>query len=260
MSKKDTAVAPWDAQLAQFAAEATKSMETVITGQFFSIKGGILSLGGVPVPGNTAVAVIAANTFEHAYYEGEYDSENPQAPVCFAFGTDETAMVPHAKALKPQAEKCSKCPHNQFGSAERGKGKACKNVMRLCLLPAGQADAVGKVTVNISNEVLAAASPVYLRLPVTSVKVFAAYVTGLGDNSRGFRLPPFAVVTKVKPVPDPKTQVKVTFEFLDRVPASAAEIAINRHNELQEGIGFPYVALEAAEKAQPAKPGKRGKY
>jgi hypothetical protein len=261
MATKPGAVANWDQQLAEQAAIATKQMETVMTGQFFSIKGGILALGGNPVVGNTAVTVIAAHTFEHAFYEGEYDDQNPATPVCFAFGTDETTMAPHQKSLKPQAEKCSKCPQNQFGTAVRGKGKACKNVMRLCLLPAGQADAVGKVTVSLTEESLAAASPIYLRLPVTSVKVFAAYVTTLTDNSRGFRVPPFAVITKIKPMPDPKTQVKVTFEFLERVPNAAVQVAINRHTELQENIGFPYMAIEAPDaKTAATKPGKRGKY
>jgi hypothetical protein len=52
--------------------------------------------------------------------------------------------------------------------------------------------------------------------------------------------PPFAVFTKVKLVPDPKTQVAVTFELLGPAPATMAEVLLRRHKEAEDAIVFPY--------------------
>jgi len=43
-------------------------------------------------------------------------------------------MVPDEKCSKAKCEDCQSCPLNEFGS--KGNGKACKNTVRLAIVPA----------------------------------------------------------------------------------------------------------------------------
>lgn len=56
---------------------------------------------------------------------------------------------------------CEHCPHNQFGSGEGGRGKACKNMFRLYLL--------------LENGIF----PIVLTLPPTSLGAWKTYRTSL---------------------------------------------------------------------------------
>ena len=87
---------------------------------------------GTKTPGPLDVVIVdfvATNKF----YEGAYDQNNIQPPVCFAIGTNPLKLVPSANSPLPQAATCAECPMNQFGSA--GAGKACKNERTLAVLP-----------------------------------------------------------------------------------------------------------------------------
>jgi hypothetical protein len=39
--------------------------------------------------------------------------------------------------FQPQSDLCKTCEHNQWGSADKGRGKACQNRRRLTMIPAG---------------------------------------------------------------------------------------------------------------------------
>lgn len=257
---KSTAVVPWQQELAEQTKAAVKSMESVATGQFFSTRAGVLSWAGNPLPNNQMGVVIADGVFEHAFYEGDFDSDNPTSPVCFAFGRDEAAMAPHEKSTKPQAEKCAGCPNNVFGSAEKGRGKACKNMARLALLPAGQFNAKGEFELDDDPAHYQAATPGYYRVSVTSVKGYAAHVLGMANL---LERPPHAVVTKIKVIPDAKNQFKSSFETLMPAPDELMPVLMARHKELADAIMFPYQppSDEAPEKGKPPKQGRgKGKY
>ena len=59
----------------------------------------------------------------------EEGDEETAAPDCSS--TD--GVFPNAGENK-QAESCAECPMNEFGTAKEGKGKACKNTIRLLIL------------------------------------------------------------------------------------------------------------------------------
>jgi len=88
-----------------------------------------------------------------------------------------------------------------FGTDARGRaGKACKNVVRLAMLPAdGELRAAD----------LAKAMGVRLRVPVTSVRNWAAYA---GMLTRGLHRPLFTVVSDVVIEPDPHNTFTIRFE------------------------------------------------
>lgn len=71
----------------------------------------------------------------HRYYTKPYDANNPAPPDCFAIAKEFDDLSPknHEGVLKPQADACATCPRNEWGSAANGKGKACRNMVRLAL-------------------------------------------------------------------------------------------------------------------------------
>lgn len=118
------------------------------------------------------VDFIAANNF----YEGAYDKDNMSPPACFAIGTNPIKLVPSKNSPQLQAEECSSCPMNAFGSA--GKGKACKNERVLAVLPPG---ADGD-------------TPLWkLKVSPTALKAFDSYVQALARA----QMMPVQVVTLV---------------------------------------------------------------
>lgn len=246
--KPGTALAKWDEKLAALAKRAKKAEASVATGSFISIKGGIMSFAGNVVPGNKLEAVVVDSILENALYEGDYDPNNLASPVCFAFGRDEDEMVPHPNVVKAgtaQSETCASCPHNEWGSAEKGKGKACKNVRRLSLITADTLDN-GAQGVTDAHEA-------YVKVPVTSVKGWAGYVNSLEATGK----PPLAFVTEIGLIPDTVSQFKLTFRALESIDDGDLIGALLDKNEAgAEAIMFPYQANEAREapaKKAPAK-------
>lgn len=248
MSKKieeqateSTALVNWEDKLAAYAVEAA-SEEQVFGGKFLSLKAGRLALDKVPCAGNKLDVIVVAATTEYALYQGKFDPSNPQPPICYAFGKDEASMVPHEKAAEPQHTDCATCPKNQWGSdPEGGKGKACKNTRRLALIAAD--------TVN-NPESIADAEEIYVKLPVMSVKNWAQYVNNVAAQ---YRRPPFGVLTTLTTEPDAKSQFKVVFKAIDRVPDAALGAVVARHEASMANIGFAYPAPRAETSAANSK-------
>src|SRR6187549_435135 len=138
-----TDVADWERQMeeqAELAAGAVRS--TGGGGKFFSFKAGQLTFDGNTFPGNQMPVIVLGWIHENSWYEGAYDPDVRASPKCFAFGQHEKAMEPHSKVdeddyFERQHDTCEGCPCNEWGSAETGRGKACKNVARLAVIPAG---------------------------------------------------------------------------------------------------------------------------
>lgn len=237
--------ATWDEELAKYAEAAAETESGTSVGQFISIKGGQMSYNGNPIPGNALVAVVVDYVLENVFYEGSYDPDTPQTPACFAFGRVEKDMTAHEKVEEPQCESCEKCEQNVFGSAMIGKGKACRNTRRLALVAAGMVNSNGKIDLVDDAEELEAHQIAYMKLPVTSVKGFSSVVKQLAAIEH---LPPFGVYMKISTVPDPKTQFKVVFEPIAKVPQSLLGVVMKRHQEAAQLIDFPYVqAVESEE-------------
>lgn len=68
------------------------------------------------------------------WYSKPYDANNPVPPDCFAIAVDIPDLAPHENSKSPQAEACDGCPKNEFGSAAVGRGKACRNAIRLAVV------------------------------------------------------------------------------------------------------------------------------
>jgi len=248
--KPGTEIVDWEAQMREQAAIAAGAQRSSGGGgKFFSTQAGVLQFDGQPMPGNQMAVVILADIMENSWYEDAYDPNNPAAPKCFAFGHEEEDMEPHEAVdqdpyFARQNPECHDCPRNEWGSADTGRGKACKNVMRLALIPAGQYKAKGSGR-NAAHELelfddpahFAKAEAAFLKLPVMSVKNYAKYVKALAaDIGR----PPWGVITNIYLEPDPKSQYKVMFELIDKADKDLLQTLIQRHTAENASIDFPY--------------------
>lgn len=254
-----TALVKWDEELAKQAQMAAAVEESTATGSFFSLKGGQLSFNDAPLPNNEMAVIILDGVLENVYYGSEYDPDNVQSPICFAFGRDEKTMEPHKVVIEAgnsqagASGRCAECEMNQWGSAERGRGKACRNSRRLAMIPGGTFEN-GRFKPLTDAEQLEQAGIAYMKLPVTSVKGYAAFVKQIAG---ALKRPPHAIFTKVSVRPDPNTQFKVVFEPLTQVPDSLLGVIMKRHEEAKASIEFPYMPADETE--APAPRGKSGK-
>lgn len=255
-----TALVKWDEELAKQAAIAAGMEDSTATGQFFSLKGGVLSWNDAPLPNNQMAVIIVGSILENVYYEGKFDPEVPQSPVCFAFGRDEKELKPHevvVKAKTAQCDNCHDCRWNEWGTSDVGRGKACRNTRRLAMIAAGGFDSIGKYQpFDDPKSAVEQGALGFMKLPVTSVKGFAAFVKQLAGV---LKRPPHGVVTKVRVVPDPKSQFKVTFEPIVNVPNELLGAVMKRHEEAMSLIAFPYAPMEEEEAGRgQGRGGKKG--
>jgi hypothetical protein len=126
-------------------------------------------------------AVILDFISAYYFYPGVYDPDDITPPDCFALGVEVATLAPHdtVPANTRQADSCAVCPQNQFGSAQRGKGKACQNARLLAILPPDADMETPIMTLKVSP---------------TAIRPFDAYVSSV---ARSFQKPPIGVVTTI---------------------------------------------------------------
>lgn len=241
------AMVNWKDELRRRAAIASATEASTATGgNYFSLRGGILSFNGNTVPGNKMNCIILDSAIENAWYEDDFDPENPVPPDCFAIGRDEKALAPHENSEQPQGDeetgKCEGCPLNEWGSAAKGRGKACKNLRRLALLPE---DAL--------EHGIDEAQVAFLKVPVMSVRNWATYVRKL----EGMETAPIGVLTEVSLVPDAKSQFRVNFKLVEELDEEHMEALFAKADENEETLLAPYTKRdEEAEEAPPRRESK----
>jgi len=249
--KSTTAVTTgsYEDRLAALAKNAVTKEANVGGGQFISFKGGQLSYQGNTIKGNELAVIALDSIYENAYYGDRFDPDNPQPPVCYALGREEDELAPHPDSAHPQSDKCDGCPMNEFGTADNGKGKACKNTRRIAVIPGDPLDA----------DTIQTAEAAFVRLPVTSVKGWASFVKTVAALDK---LPPLGVVATLSTVPDPKSQFKVTWQKAEAVDSELLPLLLDRHDAIAEDIMFAYPkpSEEAPKKAPAAKAKGRGKF
>ena len=116
------------------------------------------------------------------------------------------------------------------------------------MIPAGNFDQAGKFQLFEDEDHFQSTPIAFMKLPVTSVKGYAGFVKQVAG---ALRRPPHGIITRVKVVPDPKSQFKVLFEPIMNVPDEYMSIVMQRHDEAKSTIDFPYQPFDA-EAAAPA--------
>ena len=243
-----TKLEPWEQELANEATnEASK--ETLGVPRI-THKGGILKYNEKKVPNNEILVATIDYAHTKAYYEDEFEEGKPQTPVCYASGKDEATLVPHVQAPKKQSDTCSTCPHNQFGTALKGRGKRCKDERRLMVV----------APTNNEVETLQKVDVAQISVPPDSLKFFAKYLKSDALNELtplGIR----GVITKIKPEPSESGGHNITFEAMEALPKKAVQALIARRPSVQDALLGPYPVIKSddepeqteAEKAKAAK-------
>jgi hypothetical protein len=238
--------ADWKAELEKYAAKTMKMEENVAGGNRISTRNGVLSYHGSEL--KEIHCVILTALVENAYYEGTYDPGAPRAPVCFAFSEDGEDMEPHENSHAKQNDTCDGCEKNEWGSADRGRGKACKNIRRVALL---------SISDNPTPEEINDAEIATISIPVTSVAAYSGHVKQIALNG----MPPFAYHTRIWLENDPKTQYKVKFEMVGTRPLAdkLLQAILSRVKAAEKILDQPYVyvAPETIERVAPRSGGKQ---
>jgi hypothetical protein len=189
-------------------ARAAAATERPAVGRI-SLKSGVMSYAGAPVPGNKMEAIVLTASFRNVWYAGRYDPNNIVNPSCFALSMSDDGMAPHANVSKPPHSACNGCANNEWGSDPNGgRGKACKQTRRLVLLPGHAMDT--------GPDALRTAEMAIMDLPVTSVKNYSSFVNALTASTN---MPTYAAVAEISVTPDAKSQFKVQFRPMRVVPS-----------------------------------------
>lgn len=228
-------VVKWEEELARQAKEVAATERPSIS--TISLKSGVMRYQDQVVPGNKLQVVVAAFAFEHKWFKNKYDPDVIEIPACFALSETGKDMAPHEKSQEKQHEICASCDLFQFGSADNGKGKACKEVRRLALVPVDGIEG-GEMAL--------------LSVPVTSVKNWSNYVNQVAAQ---YSRPPWAVITEISVVPDAKTQFKVTFSTAGMLSEDYLGMMHEKSKKALEVLLAPYEPIEQEE--TPAPKGKK---
>ncbi len=229
-----TAIVPWEQKFAKYAKAAVEQ-EKSIGGGGLNLKfgPGTITVAGGTIPGGRAEVIVLGSCFENSWYgSAAYDPDDPQPPVCYAFGEAAEEMVPHADCQDPQnPEGCATCPKNAFGSADTGRGKACGNKKRLAVL-------LAKDVEDADAEAISTAELATARVSPTNLKAWAGYVRAVAEEHGR---PPWAVVTEISSHADPKTQIRLEFKLVSLIESDDILNSLERRvGKVQEILQQPY--------------------
>ena len=200
--------------------------------------------------------IVVAEALLNVWYEGDYDPDTAQAPSCFALGEavegGDKLMQPDPTSPNKQGDedgKCAGCEMNQFGTAERGRGKACSNRRRLCLVMADDP------AFNDQQDLRYA----ILDLSPTALSAWGKFVGGLNKVEHR---PPHGVITRLSfNKNDPVDQRRKAVVPIGYQPITSLTMATKVHalrkEVLESSVLLRPLPVTVAEKAAPAKPARR---
>ncbi len=249
--KKSTALINWDEKMAAEASIATEMVKSAAVGEEFSIKDGVLSFAGAPMENNTMAVVILDAIMANGNYPDKFDPKNPSGPNCYAYGYSPEEMSPAkvcVDAGTAQAPACVGCPHNEFGTNDRGTGKQCGNKYRLAIISAGSFDK-NEAFEGIEDPAhYKGAGIAYLNVPPTSLKAYAGFTKQLGGT---MKRAPWGIFTQIT-----LDEKNLSFTALDKIPNELMQIVQDRRKEAMSLIQreFPKYTgpAKARGKAAPA--------
>jgi hypothetical protein len=135
-----------------------------------STKGKVFTLPDGSSNDGPMTCVILDWVTAYTWFEGLYNPKDVKPPSCFAVGRIVKEMAPSANSPKKQSDLCRQCKQNEWGSdPQGGRGKACKNMRRLLIVPVDADEDTRPWIIDVSP---------------TGLKHFDKYVKTLSDNDR----------------------------------------------------------------------------
>jgi hypothetical protein len=237
------------AELQKDATDASANVKVFGDTNLISIKGGVFSFKGENL-GKELDCVILASANMNEWYKGAYDPNvKGVTPACYALSESGKDMAPHAAAPDKQNATCDDCWASKIGTASVGKGRACKQKVRIALLHADDVQ---------SAESVAEALIAQVNVPAMSVGNYGAFVKVLA-NDQTFKRPVYMVVTRITLEPHPTYQTVMKFSPISGVADAATLRAIMTRvrAEAKELVLAPYQAKKEEADAKGPKSKKR---
>ena len=137
-------------QLATELAELDKKVAPP-SGHRISLKGKVFSMpDGKTSPGPINAVILDWRSI-NVFYPGTYNAQKIEAPVCFAVAKNIGDLKPSPNCQDPQHTECEECAFNQWSSAPGGgRGRACKNTIRVAIVPPDSKDDTVPWTIDIA--------------------------------------------------------------------------------------------------------------
>ena len=175
------AIIDYEKQLKEEAAHLKETLSAPSSNKI-STKGKLFTLPDGSTNNGPLECVILDYLSYNSWYPGAYDPQNLSAPSCWAIGRVVADLAPSEHAPDKQGTTCDEngdCPQAKWNSAAVGKGKACKNIRRLIIVPPGA---------NADTE------PMTLEVSPGAIRAFDAYVTKVNQQYGSL---PIRVVTSI---------------------------------------------------------------
>lgn len=245
---KSKALTSWEERMAEKAEEAVESASsTGGTSKKIGTRGGRFTIDGAEVEGNVLQVVVLDFLIDVTYYEDDYDADDITPPTASALGRKESELV-WAEGSHPDyaGEPIKDSPVFQWGSADKGRGKAAKSRRRLLLIDGDDIE-----------EDIAAAEVRKLMVPVTSGKEWDAYVKQLRAHNR----PPCGVLTEITIKPHDKYQFTLGFKMLGLVEDEVMGEILDKVDSIQDELFSPYARYdeEQEEEEEEEAPARKSK-
>lgn len=243
-SSTGTALQPWEQRMAEKAAQAAETAQsTGGSSPSIGTRGGVFTIDGAEVEGNVLQVVILDFVVDVTYYESDFDPDDITPPTAFALGRNEKTLEWHEDSHPDFAGQPLKdSPVFQWGSADKGRGKAAKSRRRLMVISSDDLE-----------EDVASAEVRKLTVPVTSGKEFDAYVKQL---KVGHNRAPCGVLTEIRIKPHPKYQFELKFKMLGLVEDEVMSDILDKVDSIEAELFTPYAKWDSAEQEENAKPSK----
>lgn len=239
--KKQASLAPISAEM---AAEAREGAASFATGSpRISFKGGRITIDKEPVKDNKLALAVITTVLHKAYYDKPYDEGSPSTPVCYAFHeADPTQMKPHPASPQVQSEACKGCKFNEFGTAAVGKGKACRDIVRVMAIVPDAEDFNG-------------AESRMFDVTGNSLKTWNDYGAQLRMKDRA----PTTVVTQVSTEPF-KAAFRQTYTHVGDLTTEQWAALKSRRDQARQQMmqAYPTISDEEGGEQAPKRKGKKG--
>lgn len=232
---------PWEKALRE-KARVARAAETLGVPRI-SHSSGVLTLNEKRVEGNRLQVVILGIVYAKQWFKERYVQGASDTPGCYAFGKEsDKGLIPHAQVPEKQSESCDTCEHNQFNTAEVGRGKRCSDVRRLLVLLATDLQKDGE---EETNKAIAKAQHYQITVPAGSLKGFGKFLAGLNGVTPHGAME--EAITEITCTGNPGKAYTVDFTYLDTVPAQAMPALMKRGEAAWDLLSqpFPVIAHDA---------------
>lgn len=222
-----TDLQPWEQRMAEKAAQAAETASSTGGGSpSIGTRGGRFKIDGQEVEGNVLQVVVLDFVVDVTYYEDDFDPDDITPPTAFALGRNEKTLDWHEDSHPDYAGQPLKdSPVFQWGSADKGRGKAAKSRRRLLVIAGDDLE-----------EDIASAEVRKLMVPVTSGKAWDAYVKQVNAHGRA----PCGVLTEISIKPDDKYQFVLSFKMLGKIEDDAMSEVLDKVDSIQDDLFAPY--------------------